>query len=609
MSLLEELQQGLVFGDGAMGTELMNRGAPLEGCLEFLNLENPDLVTGIHRDYVAAGARVIETNTFGANAVRLSRFGYENRVTAINTQAVQIARTVVKDQAGVHLAGSVGPLGLSADDAGARGIDREAVFREQLTALLDAGVDLIQFETFLEVEELQLALSVKQALAPDTVAICSLASSTEGRLSSGQTLADAFAQLRQAGARIVGVNCINGPSAMVGLLRRVPVDFPLATFPNAGYPRLSEGRPVYPCAPDYFAAQARELANLGARLIGGCCGIGPAQIKAMVEALQNYQPAPRVSVEGPVVAPSDGVQPVQQDEESILDRIAAGRKVIVTELDPPKTLDLEKFFVGAKALHDAGSDCITLADNSLAILRVSNIAVGAMLKERYGIMPLLHISCRDRNLLGLQSELMGLAAMGIRHVLPLTGDPAKVGDHPGAASVYDVNSVKLMEITRRMNEGFNYNGKDLKTPTRFVIGCTFNPNARQIDTQVKRLERKIAAGAQYVMTQPVFDRALVRTVAEKTQHFGVPIFMGVWPLLNGRQSEFLHNEVPGIIIPDPIRERMRGLEKAEGAAAGIAIAKEIAEESMQHFPGVYLITPFLRYDTTEELATFARGLG
>jgi len=604
MNFLDELEQVLVFGDGAMGTELFSRGAPAEGCLELLTIDHPDLVSGIHRDYAAAGARVIETNSFGANAVRLSRFGLENRVNEINWSAARLAKEAAKS-GGIYVAGSVGPLAITAEEASARGIDREAVFRQQIGALLDGGVDLMIFETFLDVEELELALYVKQSLH-HCPAVCSLACTSEGRLPSGEALSEAFVRLRNAGADVVGANCVNGPSAMVRLFRGVQAGGMLSAFPNAGYPRFVEGRYLYPCAPDYFAAQMRELARLGARFLGGCCGIGPSQIQAMVEALQDYRPAVSVAVTShlpPLTTPVE----VQEEEESILDRIAAGKTVIVTELDPPKTLDLEKFFVGAEALTRAGSDCITLADNSLAILRVSNLAMGAMLKQR-GIMPLLHVSCRDRNLLGLQSELMGMAALGIRHVLPLTGDPAKVGDHPGAASVYDVNSLQLMEIVRKMNEGLNFNGKSLKASTRFVTGCTFNPNARQLDTQIKRLERKIAAGARYVMTQPVFDRALVRTVAESTRAHGIPIFMGVWPLLNGRQTEFLHNEVPGIVIPDDIRERMRGLEKSEGRAAGIAIAREIAEESLQHFPGVYLITPFLNYDTTEELATFVRGL-
>ena len=285
----------------------------------------------------------------------------------------------------------------------------------------------------------------------------------------------------------------------------------------------------------------------------------------------------------------------------------AGKTVVITELDPPKTLDLEKFLAGAQALTEAGSDAITLADNSLAILRVSNLAMGAMLKQRHGIMPLLHVSCRDQNLLGLQSELMGLAALGIRHVLPLTGDPAKVGDHPGAKSVYDVTSVQLIGIIKRLNEGFNHSGKSVKTPTRFVTGCTFNPNAKFLDAQIARLERKLAAGAQYVMTQPVFDTALVETVAKRTAGLGVPIFMGVWPLLNGRQAEFLHNEVPGILIPDAVRAKMAGKEGAEGRAMGVEVAKEVCRAALANFPGVYLITPFLNYELTVNWRT-SRGV-
>ncbi|HWB60063.1 MAG TPA: methylenetetrahydrofolate reductase, partial [Chthoniobacteraceae bacterium] len=293
-------------------------------------------------------------------------------------------------------------------------------------------------------------------------------------------------------------------------------------------------------------------------------------------------------------------------ETSIIDLIAKGKTVIVTELDPPKTLDLEKYFAGAKALVDAGSDTITLADNSLAILRVSNLAIGAMLKERHGITPLLHLSCRDRNLLGLQSELLGMAALGIRHVLPLTGDPAKVGDHPGASSVYDVSSVELIKIIARLNEGFNQIGKSIKVPTQFVIGCTFNPNVKNLDAQVSRLERKVAAGAQYVMTQPVFDTAMVAQMAARVKHLNVPILTGVWPLLNGRQAEFLHNEVPGIVIPEAVRAQMAGLEGPEGRKRGVEIAKEVCRAALDHFPGVYLITPFLNYETTAELAQFAR---
>ena len=280
--------------------------------------------------------------------------------------------------------------------------------------------------------------------------------------------------------------------------------------------------------------------------------------------------------------------------------------MIVTELDPPKTLPLEKFFTAAEAITRAGSDAITLADNSLAILRVSNFAVAAMLKQR-GITPLLHVSCRDRNVIGLQSELLGMAAMGMRHVLALTGDPAKGGDHPDATSVYDVNSVGLLDIIRRLNEGYTLAGTDLQARPDLIAGCTFNPNARSLDTQIQRLERKINAGARYVMTQPVFETALVEETAKRTAHFGVPVFVGVWPLLNGRQAKFLHNEVPGITIPASVMARMEGLEGAEGRKEGVTVAKEVTRAVLDHFPGVYFMTPFLAYQTTEELSAFVRG--
>ena len=280
--------------------------------------------------------------------------------------------------------------------------------------------------------------------------------------------------------------------------------------------------------------------------------------------------------------------------------------MIICELDPPKTLQLEKYFAGAKALTDAGCDAITLADNSLAILRVSNLAIGAMLKERFGITPLLHLSCRDKNVLGLQSELLGMAALGMRHVLPLTGDPARVGDHPGAKSVYDVTSIELISIINQLNGGYSQSGKPIKAETDFVIGCTFNPNAKNMDAQVQRLERKVAAGAQYAMTQPVFDLKLIEQTKSRTAHLGIPIFTGIWPLISARQAEFLHNEVPGIVVPETVRNEMAGCDEGSAGACGMAIAKRVIDEVFRHFSGVYLITPFLRYEITTELASYCK---
>lgn len=616
MDLLEELQSRIVPGDGAIGTALIEANVPMERCFEELCVSQPDLIRGIHEKYLAAGARVIETNSFGANAVRLAKHGLENRVNEFNWSAAQLAKQTARGK-NAYVAGSVGPLGVTADQAREHNIDRRKVFQEQIGALLDGGVDLIFFETFSDLDELALALHVKQSLH-HCPAVCSMACNEEGRLPSGMLLIEAFEKLHALEADIIGANCVNGPHAMLRLFEKIPLTGPLSAYPNAGYPRYYDGRYLYSTSTDYFAQAARGLAAQGARLIGGCCGIGPQHIAAMVEALREVQPvtvkvvvpslprAGETTIEVTATSPraADYATP---DEESILDKIAAGKTVIVTELDPPKTLELQKFFDGAKALTDAGSDAITLADNSLAILRVSNLAIAAILKQRFGITPLLHLSCRDRNLIGLQSELMGMAALGMRHVLPLTGDPAKVGDHPGAASIYDVTSIELIKIIARLNEGFNYIGKAIKVPTKLVIGCTFNPNAKNIEAQLSRLERKLKAGAQYVMTQPVFDTAIVAEVETRLKRFGVPIFIGVWPLLNGRQAEFLHNEVPGIVIPEKVRADMGGREGPDGRRHGLEIAKEVCRAILDRFPCVYLITPFLNYETTVELAQFARN--
>ena len=602
MNLLEEIEVRPLCGDGAMGTLLMERGVPAERCFEELCLSEPELVLGIHQDYADAGAHVISTNTFGANAVRLARHNLENRVNEINWSATQLARQVAREK-GCLVAGSVGPLAISAEDAARQGIDREDCFRTQIGALLDGGVNLIFLETFQNLDELLLALEVKQALH-HCPAICSLASSENGSIAGGTSLQDAFAALDRADAEIVGINCVNGPRATLRLVEQfIPAGRPLAVFPNAGRPHYFEGRYLYETPPDYFAEMGLEMVARGARIVGGCCGTTPAHIRELARALQGKK-ASAVTIS--VNAPPPKTEPAAPShEQSILDQMAGGRKVIVTELDPPRTLQVDRYFKAAEALSAAGTDAITLADNSLAILRISNLAIGAMLKER-GLTPLLHLSCRDRNVLGLQSDLLGMAVLGIRHVLPLTGDPARVGDHPGATSVYDATSIELIEIIRRLNEGWTQAGRDLKRSPHFVIGCTFNPNSKNLDAQVARLERKIAAGAQYVMTQPVFESALVTETLERTRHLNVPVLVGVWPLLNARQARFLHNEVPGIRIPQEVLSRMEGKEGPDGRREGVAIAREVVESILANFPGVYLITPMLEYETTTELAKFVR---
>jgi homocysteine S-methyltransferase len=599
--LLEELKSAVLCGDGAMGTLLAERGIPTGSCFEELCLSQPETIGLIHGEYLEAGARIITTNSFGANARKLRAFGLEARVSDINRAAARLAReAVVASGRNALVAGSVGPLGAQKGEAE---LIPESLFLEQISGLLEGGADLILLETFQNPEELSLALRVAKSLGNKPV-ITLIASPESGRLPGGAWIGDVLESLGDQGADLVGLNCVNGPQAMLRLVEKIAPSRPLAVYPNAGRPNYQEGRIAYGTSPEYFADLGRRMAEAGAALVGGCCGTSPFHIAALSKELQGLKPTKRKS--SGIVTSVEKPQAPEVSEKSILDLIAGGKTVIVTELDPPKTLPLEKFFQAAEALTQAGSDAITLADNSLAILRVSNFAVAAMLKQR-GITPLLHVSCRDRNVIGLQSELLGMAAMGMRHVLALTGDPAKGGDHPDATSVYDVNSVGLLEIIRRLNEGYTLAGTDLQARPDLIAGCTFNPNARNLDTQIQRLERKINAGARYVMTQPVFETALVEETARRTASFGVPVFVGVWPLLNGRQAKFLHNEVPGITIPDPVMARMEGLEGTEGRKEGVAVAKEVTRAVLDHFPGVYFMTPFLAYQTTEELSAFVRG--
>jgi homocysteine S-methyltransferase len=601
---LQNLKERVLCGDGAIGTLLAERGVPAGSCFEELCLSRPGLITDLHADYLAAGAEILTTDSFGANARKLSSFGLEHLTAEINRAAATLARRAI-DASGktAWVAGSVGPIGLPEGEASLSEPARETIFRDQIAGLLSGGADLVLLETFQDPAELLLALRVAKSLG-DTPVLAMLAVPESGRLPGGAEIGQALESLSAAGADVVGLNCVNGPQAMLRLLEKISTSRPLAIFPNAGRPSYQEGRISYGTSREYFADLGRRMAESGASLVGGCCGTSPEHIRALATALQGLRPVPRrkaavTTVEEHIAVPETG-------ETSLLDLLAAGKTVIVTELDPPKTLPLEKFFHAAEAITKAGSDAITLADNSLAILRVSNFAVAALLKQR-GITPLIHLSCRDRNVIGLQSELLGMAALGMRHVLALTGDPAKGGDHPDATSVYDVNSIGLLGIIRRLNEGFTQAGTDLQARPDLVAGCTFNPNSRNLDAQVQKLERKVAAGARYVMTQPVFETRLVEETARRTTHLGIPVFTGVWPLLNGRQAKFLHNEVPGISIPEAIMARMEGMEGAEGRAEGVAVAKEVTRAVLDHFPGIYFMTPFLAYQTTEELCAFVRG--
>ncbi|CAM4253355.1 bifunctional homocysteine S-methyltransferase/methylenetetrahydrofolate reductase [Paenibacillus tarimensis] len=615
--LRQALKTSLLTGDGAMGTYLYQLGFPVGVSYEEFNLIKPDVIESVHRRYYEAGARVIETNTFSANAENLSRYGLEHEIERMNREGVRIARQAVGSDA--YVVGAVGPVGAGKRKSIGAGQMKQA-FEQQIGILLDSGVDGLILETFYDLEELLTALRIVRA-GSGTPVICQLAVEDSGRTREGTSLREAFRRLQEEGADAVGFNCVSGPN---GIMRAIdmadlPAGLPLTVFPNAGIPDYVDGTYMYTAAPDYFAESARHFADRGARLIGGCCGTTPEHVAAIAQALADYTPdssrtAPAVppremlSVQAPaaerrVPQPAEAAGGTEAPAPSIVDLVRE-RHTVIVELDPPRDLDIRKFMDGAAALADAKADAVTMADNSLAVTRMSNIALAALVQERAGIRPLVHIACRDRNLIGTQSHMMGLDALGIDHVLAVTGDPARFGDLPGSSSVYDLTSFEMIRMIKQLNEGTAFSGKPLKQKANFVVGAAFNPNVKYLDKAVQRLEKKIESGADYIMTQPVYDKALIAKVAEATSHLSVPLFIGIMPLASGRNAEYLHNEVPGIQLSDEVRERMAGLEGEAGRAEGVKIAEELLDEAINHFNGIYLITPFMFYDMTVQLTRY-----
>jgi methionine synthase I (cobalamin-dependent)/5,10-methylenetetrahydrofolate reductase len=605
MDLQEYLRHNLLVGDGAMATQLYRLGVPVGVSFEELCLSNPKLVHQVHDAYYKAGARLLETNTFGANRDSLARYGLEHKVTRINRAAVAIAREAARDDA--YVVGSVGSIVAGRVRKHVMDEYRDQ-FEEQAIALLHAGVDGIILETFLDLDELLLALEVIRPLTRLPL-ICQLATLEVGRTRDGYPLTEAFAQLLQAGADVVGLNCRLGPAEILRSFEtaHVPEGALLSAFANAGRLGLSDGEYAYKSSPEYFADSALRLREQGVRLIGGCCGTTPEHVRAMASALQGLKPLARVN---PLAAEAERrpaiVHSVQQRQTpSIVDRVKQDTTIIV-EFDPPRDLDTEHFLTGCCELHAAGADAITLADNSLATVRVSNMALGAILKNKYGIDPLLHIACRDRNLIGQQSHLMGLYALGIDQILVITGDPSRFGDLPGASSVFDVTSFDLIRMVKQLNEGISFSGRPLKQKAQFIVGAAFNPHVRQMEAAIQRLEKKVEAGADFIMTQPVYDKETIELIYESTKHIGIPVFIGIMPLTSSRNAEFLHNEVPGIKLSPQALERMKRVQGEAARQEGIAMAKELLDVAVRYFNGIYLITPFANYQMSIELIQYVR---
>lgn len=604
MGLIEDLKTKVLTADGAMGTLLYSYG--IDFCYEELNVRKPAVIEDIHRQYIEAGADVIQTNTYTANTIKLSRYGIEEEYEILNKAAVEIAKKAVGD----------GPQYILGTIGGIRGIRKHEFSLEEIIislvlqakVLVNSGVDGLLLETFYDLEELEtLVKSIRKFTSIPIIAQVSM--HDPGVLLNGMNLNEAFARLEVAGADVVGLNCRFGPHHTIVALENVelPENAFLSAYPNASLLDLEEGKVVYESEFEYFGKAALELRDEGVRLIGGCCGTTPDHIREVKRQLSNLQPVKDKIVEVREVEPIK--EAAVRIYEPLHEKVKKGRSIIV-ELDTPRHLETEKFVEGAKILQQAGADAVTMADNSLASPRVSNIAMGSILKYEEEVRSLAHITCRDRNLIGLQSHIMGLDALGINDILAVTGDPTKVGDFPGATSVYDVSSIELLQLIKKLNEGISFSGKPLRKKANFSVAAAFNPNVRVVARAVPRLEKKIAAGADYFITQPVYSKEKIIEIYEATKHLETPIYIGIMPLTSLRNSEFLHHEVPGIKLSDEVLARMAkaDIDKVTAQAEGIQIAKELIDTAAELFNGIYLITPFMRYDMSVELIEYINQL-
>lgn len=611
---LERLERGVVLADGAMGTMLYERGIPFDRSFDLLNLTDAALVQAIHRDYIRAGAELIETNTFGANRLRLAAHGATESARVVNRAAAQLARNA-REEVGeaVFVAGAIGPLGKPVAPLGT--IPREEAFdayREQVEGLVEGGVDLLIVETQTDLAEAAIAIEAVRSVTDHHPLVLQMTFTEDGRTLYGAYPEDVARAVDGMAVDVLGANCSVGPQKLLEIVERLrrKTGLPLSVMPNAGLPSFVHGRFVYLSSAEYFGDYAKRFAAAGARLVGGCCGTTPVHTRKMREALGALARggAAPAAIAGPplptapVAAVEESVATADPANRTRLSRKLADKEFVVSvEVDPPRGARPKKMIEGAQFLKNAGVDVINVADSPMARVRMSSIALASMITNQVGIETILHFTCRDRNLMGIQSDLMGAHALGIRNILALTGDPPRVGDYPNATAVFDVDSVGLIRILRQLNAGSDLGGNSIGEPTAFLIGCAVNPTAENFDEEMERFQKKIEAGAEFAMTQPLYELDTLVRFLDRLRATRIPVLLGLLPLQSHRHAEFLHNEVPGINIPDFARAAMREAGE-KGIEVGVAMCRKLLLEARDLVEGAYLMPSFGRYEVVARVA-------
>ena len=605
------LKQRPVLCDGAMGTLLYARGIFINRCYDELNLSQPDLIRQIHHDYYQAGAEVVETNTFGANAFRLARHSLADKVRDINLAGARVAHEAAKSFDGL-VAGSVGPLGVRIEPLGKTSLDEaRAAFIEQISALVEGGVDLLILETFGYLDELREAIRAAREVNANIPVVAQVTVDEDGNCLDGSSPETFGPKLADWGADVIGCNCSIGPAPMLEAIERVRrvTGALLSAQPNAGMPRSVEGRNIYLCSPEYMASYTKKFVASGVRLVGGCCGTTPDHIRSMKAALRfgearsgstfQVKSAPKPQAVAAVVPLAE--------RSRLGAKIARGEFVTMVEIVPPKGVDVRKEIEGARYLQSVGVDAINIPDSPRASARMSNQALSILIMQQVGIEPVLHYTCRDRNVLSIQSDLLGASAIGIRNLICITGDPPKLGNYPDATAVFDVDAIGLVNIVRNLNNGLDIGGNALNSATSFVIGVGANPGVPNIEEEVRRFEYKVGAGGEYAVTQPVFDIGLLEDFLRRIEHCRIPVVAGIWPLTSVRNAEFMKNELR-VSIPDSIIERMaRCSTPEESRAEGVQIAREMLLALRDLVQGAQISAPLGKYSAAVDVLEVLGG--